>query len=234
MMQRITFLMTTILTPFLIHSMDTPKYVIPSEITTHKKEVDKLYQTTYTMLQNFKPDDKKTAHRLIKIAEQMNCLRQAQITEEKMGFFVFNQKPSFSSTIKRSLFSDSSIDNFYASVFFASLRTYNHTLMQCQHISPNKTQINNHWKNNNIHKIVTTSATFGITIPSETLNEAIIPTLPAIGVTTFDLLMLHTEKLLQENPKAIKQTAKLIYHNELKTQSTQTPSNNLQSPEATH
>ena len=229
-MKRITFLTVTLVTPFITHSMDGPKYVTPEAIIIHKKDVVKLRLTTYTMLQNFQSDEKKSAYRLIKVIEQTNCLKQACITERELGFLLFNQKPSFGSSI----FSNSTIDHFHASVFFERLGKYNQNLAQQVHISPNKAQLNLHWKNQHLHKIAAKSTAFGITIPESTLTEKVIPTLPAVDVAAFDALMLHIGKMIQEDSKIMKKTAKLIYHNELKNQPAPISPENFQNLEDTH
>ena len=222
MMKRITFLATTLVTPFAIHAMEPSTYALSDAITIHKKSVDKLCAQTCVMLQNFPINNKNSAQYLVSIIEQTDCLKQAKITEKEIGFFLFkqHQKQSFGDTIKNSLFYRDAISPFYATIFFERLANYNQSLIKDKQTSPNVPQILAHWKNQKLNRIATNCTMFGVTIPESTVAEKTIQAQASVAVTAFDQLLLHIDKILHEDPRDIKIAAQLVYHNELKNKST--------------
>jgi len=202
-----------------------PQPAVSRETTMHYKEVNTLCQKTDSMLQNFKINDKPSAKKLLKIIELTNSLKDAQIPEKQIGFFWFAQHYNYQQplstlvgeSIKKTLHMGNTISPFYTAVFFERLSIYNQRLVRDQHVSPNITQLKNHWNAKKLSLVASNSSQFGITIAINTLTEKTIPIPPAVGAKTFDQFILDISKTLLETPQNIKTLAKLIYHNELKT-----------------
>lgn len=212
-MKHLLFVSTLILIPFSALSMDTaPTYIIPEKLAFHKKEVKKLCADVCDMLAEFQssPSDETNTRTLIKIIEQIDCLKNTKITEQDLGFFAINQKPSFSDR-----FSFDTSKLFLASVFFQRLSQYNQNLSSRGHISPNKTQWKQYLKNKKLTDTSATSATFGITIPAKTIQEKTIAMPGSVAFDDLDILIKDIATMAKQKEKTIKRTAKLVYHTEL-------------------
>ncbi len=214
-MKRNALLATAFLVPCALYSMDTAESIVPQKIFTQKKAVNNLCLGTCAMLKSFESSDKKGPNLLIKIIEEADCLKSADITGREIGFYLLKQSGNILPRISFNTYSNP----LSAAIFLARLDDYNTDLAKQQLVSPNITQLKHHLKNQQISRTAENARTkFGISIPQQTIDERTIPTQGSVAVTLFDALLDHIRAMLKGDAKEIKRTVNLIYHAEINRQ----------------
>lgn len=217
-MKHVTFLTALCITSYSIHAMDKPKYVTPQAMIIHAKQVQALDVATHSMLINFNQSSKKTRKELIEIIDRMKSLKLAQppIKEKEIGFFCYKEKTdSISDSVNKTLFGSLPM-SLAKSIFFARLTQYNNDLEKKSLISPTEQQVVNYFKNIARHELVLKNAELNITIPQQTITEVTLSIPTNVGIIDFVDLLMDIQGLLNNySLKESRQTAKLIYHDQL-------------------
>lgn len=200
---------------FPLYPMDHERYIPSQAIIIHQSKVENLINTATGFIQNFKNYKKKeNARSLVAVIEQINSLKQANITEEELGFYtlITKKKDSFFAKFFQSEFTpERALTQISLSILFKQIGLYNNCLLKNNLESPNKTEIDNYFTNQIIYQVSQECIGCGIYISKEILESVTLPLRKKAAFDNLKTLLTNISCMLEKKPAKILAMANLIY-----------------------